>query len=100
MPETTHAHLQGRSLCLELVSPTRSKCVWLGLRSGDKEGQGRILDVVVGEELCDVACCMGSGIVVWKDSAIQRFMHEMKQNKSGSFCACVNTIDTIHAVIT
>ena len=32
-----------------------------GLKSGDKENQGRTLDDVVGEELCGVACC----IEVW-----------------------------------
>ena len=30
VPETTHAHFQGRLLCLEHVSRTRSKCVCLG----------------------------------------------------------------------
>ena len=44
------------------------------------EGQGRILDVVVGEELCGVACCLGSGIVVLKYSAIQRLKREIKQD--------------------
>ena len=42
---------------------------------------GENLDVVVGEELCDMACCMGSGIVVLKYSAIQRLMPEIKQKK-------------------
>ena len=37
------------------------------------------LDAVVGEELCGVACCMGSGIVVLKYSAIQCLMLEIKQ---------------------
>ena len=45
-----------------------------GFKSGDMEGQGRLLDVVVGEELCGVECCMGSGVVVLKYSAIQRFV--------------------------
>ena len=58
----------------------------LGLRSEDMEGQGRILDVVVGEELCGVACCMGSGIVVLKYSAIQRFMAEMEKPNKQRFC--------------
>ena len=49
----------------------------LGLRSLDKEGQG-ILDVVVG---VGAACCMGSGIVVLKYSAIQRVMGEIKHTK-------------------
>ena len=62
--ETTHAQLQGRSLCLEHVSQARSTCVLFGFKTGDMEGQGRTLDVVVGEELCCIASCMGSGIVV------------------------------------
>ena len=40
------------------------------------------LDVVVGEELCDVVCCMGSGVVVLKYSVIQLLMPEMKQQKT------------------
>ena len=40
------------------------------------------LDIVVHEELCGVACCMGSGIVVLKYSVIC-FMPEIKwQNKN------------------
>ena len=57
-----------------------------GFQSGDMEGQGRILDVVVvGEELCGVACCMGSGIVVLKNSATQCLMPEIKQQKNRRF---------------
>ena len=37
-----------------------------GFKSRDMEGQGRILDIVVGVELCGVACCMRSGIVELK----------------------------------
>ena len=43
--------------------------------------QGKNLDVVVGEELCGIACCMGSGIAALKDSALQRLMPERKQQK-------------------
>ena len=50
----------------------------LGFKSGDKEVQWRILDLVVGEEPCGVASCMGSGIVVLKYSAI-RLMREIKK---------------------
>ena len=31
VPETTRTHLQGHLLCFEYVSPSRSKCVCLGL---------------------------------------------------------------------
>ena len=50
-----------------------------GFKSGDIEGQGGILDIVVGEELCGVACCMGSGIVMLQYSAIQHLMSEIQQ---------------------
>ena len=43
------------------------------------------MDVVVSEELCGVAYCMGSGIVVLKYSAIQRMMLEIKQHKNVRF---------------
>ena len=56
-----------------------------GVKSADMESQGRVSDVVVGEELCGVACCMGSGIVVWTYSAIQRLMLEIKQQKHMRF---------------
>ena len=79
MPETIHAHLQGRSLCLEHVSPVRSKCVCLGLRFWTWKARGEFFDVLVDEGLCGVACCMGSGIVVLKYSAIQQLMLETKQ---------------------
>ena len=39
------------------------------------------LDVVVGEELCGVACCMGSRVVPLKYSAIQRLMPKTKNSK-------------------
>ena len=52
--------------------------VVLVFKSGDLEGQGRILDAAVGEEPRGVACCMGSGTVVLKHSAIQRWMHKIK----------------------
>ena len=70
MPETIHACLQGCSFCLKLVSNSFQACLF-GFKSGDMEGQVRILDVVVGEELCGVACCMGSGVVKLKYSAVQ-----------------------------
>ena len=43
------------------------------------KGYRKILDFVVGEELCGVVCCMESGIVVLKYSAIQQLMLETKQ---------------------
>ena len=49
---------------------------------GYRKGQGKNLDVVVGEELCDVVCCKGSGDVVMKDSAVQHLMPKIKQQKS------------------
>ena len=52
----------------------------MGLRSGDKEGNGRIVDVVIGKELCGV-CCMGSAIVVLKYSDTQCSMREIRQQK-------------------
>ena len=39
------------------------------------------MDVVVGEEPCGVAFCMGFGIVVLKYGAIQRLMPKIKQKK-------------------
>ena len=39
------------------------------------------MDVVVGEELCGVACCMESGVVVLQYSALQRLMPEIKPQK-------------------
>ena len=45
-----------------------------GVKSADMESHGRVSDVVVGEELCGVACCMGSGTVMLKYSAKQRLM--------------------------
>ena len=42
---------------------------------------GGNLDVAVGEELCDVACCMGSGTVVLKYSDIQRLIPEIKRQE-------------------
>ena len=63
-------------------------------KSGDVEDQERILDVVVGEELCDAAWCTGSGIVVVKYSAKECLMREKKKPKtknkkiSGFFVCC------------
>ena len=45
------------------------------------EGQGRIFDVVVGEELGGVACCMGSGNVVLQCSATQCLTPEIKRGE-------------------
>ena len=59
-------------------------CVSL-FKSGDMEGQRRICDIDVGKELCGVACCMGSGIVTLKYSAIQRLMGEIKQRENMPF---------------
>ena len=42
LPETTHAHLQSPSLCFELVSPTHSECVCLGLSLGTWKARGRL----------------------------------------------------------
>ena len=42
------------------------------------------LDVVVSEELCAVAWCVGSGVIVLKYNAIQRLIGEIKQKKSVS----------------
>ena len=56
-----------------------------GLKSRDKEDQQKILDDVVGEELCGVACCRGSGIVVWTYSPIQHLMREIKEQKHMRF---------------
>ena len=53
-----------------------------GFKTGDMDGQGRVLGVVVGEKLFGLACCMGSGIVMMKYSAIQRLMREIRQQKS------------------
>ena len=50
-----------------------------GFMSGDMEGQGRISGIVVGEKLRGVACCMGSGTVVLQYNAMQRLMHQIKQ---------------------
>ena len=44
------------------------------------EGPGENLDVIVGGELCVVACCMGSGVVL-KSSVIWRLMPEIKQQR-------------------
>ena len=52
-----------------------------GFESADMEGQGRMLDVVVGEERCGVTCCKGSVMVVLKYSAIQRLTPEIKQQQ-------------------
>ena len=57
----------------------------LGFKSVDMEDQERTLGVVVGKELCGVACYMGSGIVVLKYSAIQHLMLEIKQKKNVRF---------------
>ena len=54
-----------------------------GFKSVDMEGQGRILDVV-GDELCGVACCMQSSIVMLKYSAL-RLMHKIKRQKDMCF---------------
>ena len=57
----------------------------LGFKSGGEGRPGENLDVVFGEELCGVACCMGSGIVVLKYSAIQRLRPEIKQQQQKRF---------------
>ena len=66
MSDTTRAHLQGHSFCFQHVLSNSFQVCLFELQSGDKEGQRVILDVVVGKEQCDVACCMGSAIVVLK----------------------------------
>ena len=73
---------------LENIPPTRSECdCWA--KSGDQEDQGRIGDVVVEEELCGVAYCMGSGVVVLKYSVIRRLMCEIKRQKICGFLVVV-----------
>ena len=57
-----------------------------GFKSGDMEGQGRIFDIIIGEELCDVAWCLGSGIVMLKYSAIQHLTHKKTQQNYVCFC--------------
>ena len=65
-----------------------------GSRSGDMEDQGIffvVVDVIVGGELCGVACCMGSGVVGLEYSAMQRLNREIKQQnntKSVWFFGC------------
>ena len=49
------------------------------------EGQGRIYDDVVGEELVGVVCCMGSGLIVLKFSAIQHLVRKIKPPKKLRF---------------
>ena len=83
MPKTTHAHFQGRSLCLERISPLIPSLFGF-LGGGETCRLGRPednLDFVVGEELFGVVCCMGSGIVALKCSAIQLLMLEIQQQK-------------------
>ena len=52
--ETTHAHLQGWSLCLEFVSPTLSKCVCLGLSLGTLKARGKFRRCWRGTVWCGV----------------------------------------------
>ena len=52
-----------------------------GFESGRHGRPGENLNVVVGKALCGMACCMGSGIVVLKYSAIQRLMPKLKQQQ-------------------
>ena len=40
------------------------------------------MDIVVCEELCDVACCMGSDVVVLKYSAVKRLLPEIECKKN------------------
>ena len=45
-----------------------------GWGAGGRGGHGRpgkSLHIAVGDELCGVACCMGSGVVKLKYSAVQ-----------------------------
>ena len=69
-----------------------------GFKSGDIESQGELSNVVVGEEPCGVACCVGFGIVMLKCSAMQRMVREIKLQKNNNktfFCVCffLNTIE-------
>ena len=43
------------------------------------EGQGRIFDIIIGEVLCDVAWCLGSGVVMLKESVMHRLMPKIEQ---------------------
>ena len=63
-------------------------------------GQGRPgknLGVVVGEEMCGIVCCMGSGIVALKCSAIQLLMLEIQQQKKYGFLF-LNSIQLPHVI--
>ena len=56
-----------------------------GFKYGGHGRPGEKLDIVVGDEVCDEACCMGSGIVVLKYNAVQLLMPEIyikKKEKS------------------
>ena len=60
------------------------------------EGQGRILNVVVGEELCGVACCMGSGIVV-----LEAFCHTIDaRNLTAKTKICVSFFEHYIVLLT
>ena len=79
VPGTTPARLHGHLLCLEQVCPTHLKCARLGLTLGHRR-PGKSLDVA-GEEMCDGACWMGSGVVMLKCNLIQRLKPVIKQQK-------------------
>ena len=65
--------------------------MFVELKSGDREGQGRSLVVVVGWEMRGVGCCVRSGVVVLNYSAIQRLMREIKQQSKTMRFLFLNT---------
>ena len=83
--ETTHVHLQGRSLCLEHVSlqlvPSVFVCLGLYLGTWKASGEfGHCCWRRTAWRCVLVACCMGFDLVVLKYSDIQRLMPEIKQH--------------------
>ena len=55
--------------------------IWVQICGHGRPGE----DVVVGEELGGVACCMRSGVVVSRHSAIQRLMRRKDSKKKDFF---------------
>ena len=53
----------------------------IGFKFGDMEGEGSA-HIVVGDELCGVVWCMGSGVATLKYNTTQYLMPKTKQQKN------------------
>ena len=85
VPETTHTPLQGRSLCLKHVFPTRYKCVCLGFSLGTQKAGREFWTLLLARNCVVVLRAAQDLALSLKYSATQHLMRKMKKQKHMCF---------------